>query len=1054
MRIKLSDFRSSIQVCIAGFWLFGIASAGTIGEQARRVQAFENRWKQTLFSAGTFGLNKQSPQRVKGGTGSISGTVHGLDSSAIGNAYVEAMPVTKDVVKDSLRDPAIGPFTSAAAAVNPDFTYTIEGLLPGGYILYAHADRYEARYFNGVVDPSLADTVFVAAGVEMSGIDFTLVKLEPGTGSISGVVLDAKNSQPVANAVVYVYSSDKPYYYGKNMADEKGRFVIGELKSGSYTAQVYADGYVDEIFDDADSWETAARIEVGEPNETSGIRFLVDRGGTISGNVRDMRGNPIPNAWVDVSVPKPADSSWAKPEPVFYSGGGTSTDENGAYRVTGLRKGEYVVAASVYDTWYSGTKWYDDAASPQEATPISITSGEEVSGIDFRFPVPNEFGFVSGKVEDLEGNPVSGAGIQVFTDAKSSDGFSFYSYGQTGPDGVYRIGDVPAGRYTVSCWAQSGWQYVFRYWPDAETVEASSAVTVSEAAPAEKIDFSMPIRVGSSVIGGIVRSTEGRALANASIQVMPAVSSDPSANTVSLYAWANTDSTGRYSVDRLPAGTYTVQCSYWENISFGQQWFNGAETQEAAAPVALGDREKRTNVDFNLRVHPIYGTITGRVTNAGTGKPIERAFVEIHPMAGLSSARGIWFRWWNTSAVTDADGRYTFEWLTEGEYQVSAYADGGFSYYKNAVVADMADSILVVGGEKSAADIAMNIRNEGPGVIRGKVVTEYGYDTVYAKDAMNWAGGVRIQKTTDENPIDLAVVIARTAVTAQVWPESERFYNTLSNPDGSYELKGLPAGEYYVQSYSTYAMPEWYNNVTDPSLAEAVRVEAATPVENINFTLSPMVFMRFAEDSGNKGAVGSNGTSINGRVTDAGGNPVAGAVVYLLNGAGLPMSSTNTNQDGSYALNGAPPGSYFIQASKLGFSTSFNGNAGSLGDAQAVVLGNGATEINISLATGVEPPRPDALPKTLSLYPNYPNPFNPATRIRFGMPESGRARVVVYDLSGRMIRSLWDGPAAAGFHSVEWDAKDASSRQVPSGVYFYRIEGANEVRTGKMVYLR
>jgi protocatechuate 3,4-dioxygenase beta subunit len=1054
MWIKSKGFQVLISVCIAGFWLFVTATAGTATEQARRVQAFERHWKQTLFKSDR-SLLKQSPLRTEGGgTGSISGTVHGLDSSSIGNAYVEAWPVKRDAMKDSsMKDPVVGPFTSGAAAVNPDFTYRIEGLLPGGYLVYAHADGYGSKYFNNVDDPSQADTVLVRENEDFSGVDFTLPKLQPGTGSISGVVLDAKNSEPVPNAVVYVYSSEEPYFYGKNMADEKGRFVIGELKSGSYVAQAYADGYIEEIFDDADSWETAVRIEVTEPNEASGIRFLLDRGGTISGNVRDESGNPIPGVWIEVSVPKPADSSWMRPMPAFESGGGTSTDENGAYRVTGLRKGEYIVRADVYGSWYSGTKWYNNTSDPQSATLITIAGDVEVSGIDFRFPFPNEFGFLSGKVVDLEDNPIAGAGIQVFTDTKLSDGFSYYAYSQTGPDGIYRVGDIPAGSYTVSCWAQSGWQTLFRYWPDAETIEASTPVQVSETEPAENINFRMPIHIGSSVIEGVVRSTEGRVLVNASIQVMPAVEPDPSTSQVSLYAWVSTDSSGRYSVGQLPAGTYTVQCSYWENISFGQQWFNGAETQEAATPVTLVDREKRTDIDFNLRVRPIYGTISGTVTNAQTGKPIERAFVEIRPIYSPDMRR-FWFRWWNGSAVTDANGQYKFEWLTEGKYQVSAYADGGFSFYRNAIVADQADSVFVVGGETAAADIALSIRNDGPGVIRGRVVSEYGYNIMYANDSRNWSEGVSIQKTTDENPVDLAVVIAKPAVTVLVWPESERFYNTLSNSDGTYELKGLPAGDYYVQSYSTYTMPEWYNNVTDPSLASLVRVEGVSPVEGINFTLSPMLYWRSAEDSGNKGSFGSNGTTINGKVTDAEGNPVSGAVVYLLNEAGQPMSSANTNPDGSYAINGAAPGSYYIQASKVGFITAFNGNAGSLGDAQPVVLGNGVTEINIALPTGVEPPRPDNLPKTLSLYPNYPNPFNPETRIRFGLPESGRVRVVVYDISGRMIRSLWDGPATTGFHSVSWDARDASGMQVPSGVYFFRVEGAREVRTGKMVYLR
>jgi hypothetical protein len=215
-----------------------------------------------------------------------------------------------------------------------------------------------------------------------------------------------------------------------------------------------------------------------------------------------------------------------------------------------------------------------------------------------------------------------------------------------------------------------------------------------------------------------------------------------------------------------------------------------------------------------------------------------------------------------------------------------------------------------------------------------------------------------------------------------------------------------------------------------------------------------MVFYRSAEDNGNKNYSGANGASVNGKVTDANGKPVSGAVVYLLNGAGQPLASTNTNSDGSYAINGVVPGSYFVQAGKIGFSTAFNGNVGNLGDTQPVVLGNGTTEINIALPAGAEPPKPDNLPKNLSLYPNYPNPFNPSTVIRFSLPEAGRIRVTVYDLTGREVLVLRDGAASAGLNSVPWNAMNATGQKVTSGVYFYRIESAKEARTGKMVYLR
>lgn len=87
---------------------------------------------------------------------------------------------------------------------------------------------------------------------------------------------------------------------------------------------------------------------------------------------------------------------------------------------------------------------------------------------------------------------------------------------------------------------------------------------------------------------------------------------------------------------------------------------------------------------------------------------------------------------------------------------------------------------------------------------------------------------------------------------------------------------------------------------------------------------------------------------------------------------------------------------------------------------------------------------------------NFPNPFNPATVIRFTMPSGGFVTLTVHDVLGRQVAMLRKGPASAGDHSVVWNAGD-----LPSGVYYYRLEmkdalGARFVapQTRKMVLVK
>jgi hypothetical protein len=90
----------------------------------------------------------------------------------------------------------------------------------------------------------------------------------------------------------------------------------------------------------------------------------------------------------------------------------------------------------------------------------------------------------------------------------------------------------------------------------------------------------------------------------------------------------------------------------------------------------------------------------------------------------------------------------------------------------------------------------------------------------------------------------------------------------------------------------------------------------------------------------------------------------------------------------------------------------------------------------------------------LTLSPNYPNPFNPSTRIDYYIPEPSDVRLVIYDVNGRRIRTLVSTGKSAGGHAVEWDGRDDLGSAVASGVYLCRLEMGKARRTIKMVLLK
>ena len=85
---------------------------------------------------------------------------------------------------------------------------------------------------------------------------------------------------------------------------------------------------------------------------------------------------------------------------------------------------------------------------------------------------------------------------------------------------------------------------------------------------------------------------------------------------------------------------------------------------------------------------------------------------------------------------------------------------------------------------------------------------------------------------------------------------------------------------------------------------------------------------------------------------------------------------------------------------------------------------------------------------------NYPNPFNPSTSIAFSIPSPGWTTVVVTDMLGRIVRELYDGPAAAGHHLLRWDGRDGRGAPVAAGAYVCRLSSGPIVRTQPMLLVK
>jgi hypothetical protein len=93
-------------------------------------------------------------------------------------------------------------------------------------------------------------------------------------------------------------------------------------------------------------------------------------------------------------------------------------------------------------------------------------------------------------------------------------------------------------------------------------------------------------------------------------------------------------------------------------------------------------------------------------------------------------------------------------------------------------------------------------------------------------------------------------------------------------------------------------------------------------------------------------------------------------------------------------------------------------------------------------------------PYEVALYQNYPNPFNPSTTIDFTLDADCPVSLGIYDISGRLVRTLVDGVRPMKSYTEEWDGRDDAGNETASGVYFIRLTAGDRTLRRKAVLVR
>jgi hypothetical protein len=725
-------------------------------------------------------------QREAVGTGSISGIIYENNGNTPVQDYVSVFIFNE-----------YGQYSGYDLIFQGDCgVYTVSDLLAGNYYVRTDSHSYRDEYYNNVSDWRDATLVNVDEGKETKNINFKLDSSK-GNGAISGRVFTAENS-PLCDC--YIATFDEDYnYINLSFTDENGSYEVSELPSGRYKLQVFYEGsenYVGEWYDDAQSFETATVVRVTEPYTTKNINFILDYGGSIEGTALGASGERI-GAYDCYIIAYDLDKNWIN---------SASTDENGIFLISSLKKGVYKLYADYYGQENYLGCWFKEATDFESATPISLIP-PQTEKVRITLPMG---GAISGRVFDYNEQPIaSRCSIFAYNERKE-----YVQWVQVDENGSYIIHRLASGRYKLYA-EYNGYTYVIGQEPASEWYDGVYAfddatfVEVSAPDTNENIDFHMK---RGGYITGLVYGPEGQLLSySGSIYLY-----NLQGERITSFDILNG---GRYFITGLPSGKYKLNYQYNGEENYKDEWYNGKQNFETANTVSVKAPNKKPNIDFTLEHSSI---LQGFITDtAGNRLSDEDYFLHVYI---YDAKTGEFIAWDSNSFV----GGYQWELLGR-DYKLAAVSFNSnqwskfdrfaVTYYERGEAFNDSHTQTISLAPNTTLELKDLVMEEAHGAIVGTVYdgetgqpSRKGFYTIIAFDEDGY-----LAKASS--------------------------YSECASPiSGKYQLGGLRPGSYYLLAWvgtdpccGLNSSFQWYNGVEakiDPeSLTPKIKIPAsATPV--------------------------------------------------------------------------------------------------------------------------------------------------------------------------------------------------------------------------------
>jgi uncharacterized protein (DUF2141 family) len=474
------------------------------------------------------------------------------------------------------------------------------------------------------------------------------------------------------------------------------------------------------------------------------------------------------------------------------------------------------------------------------------------------------------------------------------------------------------------------------------------------------------------------------------------------------FTWGETDG---FSIDDLFAGEYLV-------VGFidvdGNQMPDLTEPLGVVQPqIRLEDDEQVTEVTLTLfDTDSYHSSISGTAFYSGfsTG--------DIHVMAA-----GLSFTPINELIVEPSTGDFKLGNLASGDYYIFCYLDadssGGFDL--GEPFAETYLDEISIGWGQDTTGIELFLSDIGTGTIKGSIT----YEGTERGAILAAAAGL------SATPLSISPVIA---FGAGPYP-----YTVAGLAPGFYTVAGkiIDAANIPEELIDYLSFPFGYY------LDDFIYIEKGNTVENINFTI---------EDTSN--------STITGTIFPP--EDATGEVFIFSLGLSLsPFRTSALSEAGPFEISDLGQGKYIIAAfmDVNGDSTYSLNEPVAFTEKLITVYSNSTTsDIDLYLTresiTDVPFETAGTYPKEFDLFPNYPNPFNPTTTIKYQVPKASFVTIKVYNVMGEEIATLLKEDVQAGAHQLVWETRNMNDSELSSGVYIYSMQAGDFRESRKMMLIR